>query len=70
MVVKILELIGVSEKNFEDAVNEAVRRSSKTIKNISGVDVVGQSVRVKDGQIREYRVHCKIAFAVEEDSLA
>jgi flavin-binding protein dodecin len=65
MVVKIIELIGVSEKNFEDAVNEAVRRASQTVKNISGVDIVGQSVTVKDGRIGEYRVHCKVAFAVE-----
>jgi len=66
MVVKIIELIGISKKDFEDAVGEAVRRSSKTVKNISGVDVVGQSCKVEKGKITEYKAHVKVAFVVEE----
>ena len=67
MVVKIMELIGISNKNFEDAVNSAVQQASRTIRNISGVDIAGQSVKIRDGKISEYRVHCKIAFVVEEE---
>ena len=47
-VGKIIELVGTSSRGFEDAINEAVRRSSRTVKNIRGVDVVGQKVIVKD----------------------
>lgn len=65
MVIKIIELIGVSPKSFEDAVNEAVMRASKTVKNISGVDIIGQSVKVKDGKVAEYRVNVKLAFLVK-----
>ncbi len=42
MVVKVVELIGVSSSSFEDAVQQAVKRSSKTVKHNTGVDVVGQ----------------------------
>lgn len=66
MVIKVIELIGVSQKNFEDAITSAVHRSKKTVKNITGVDVVGQSARVKDGEVTEYRVHLKVAFVVED----
>lgn len=66
MVVKIIEVIGVSDESFEGAVRSAVERSSKTLKNISGVDVIGQSARVKDGKVTEYRANLKIAFVVEE----
>lgn len=66
MVVKVLELIGVSDKSYEDAIDQAVVRASKTIKNITGVDVVGQSARVRDGKVAEYRANLKIAFVVEE----
>lgn len=65
MVVKVIELIGVSSKSFEDAVNTAVERASKTIKNITGIDVLGQSVKVKDGKVAEYRVNLKMAFVIE-----
>ncbi len=66
MVVKIIELIGVSPKSFEDAVSQAVIRASKTVKNISGVDVIGQSAKVKGGKVAEFRVNLKVAFVVED----
>jgi dodecin len=64
-VGKIIELVGTSGRGFEDAINEAVRRSSKTVKNIRGVDVVGQKAIVKDGKVVEYRVNLKLSFGVE-----
>ncbi len=66
MVVKVVELIGVSSSGFEDAVQQAVKRASKTVKHITGVDVVGQSAKVMDGKVNEYRAHLKIAFVVED----
>jgi len=64
LVGKIIELVGTSSRGFEDAINEAVRRSSRTV-NISGVDVVGQKAIVKDGKVIEYRVNLKLSFGVE-----
>jgi dodecin len=64
-VAKIIELVGTSSRGFEDAINEAVKRSSKTVKNIRGVDVVGQKATVKDGKVTEYRVNLKLSFGVE-----
>ncbi|MDD5251287.1 MAG: dodecin family protein [Patescibacteria group bacterium] len=66
MVIKVIELIGVSEKSFEEAVREAVRRATKTVKNITGVDIVGQTCHVEKGEVTEFRVNVKIAFVVEE----
>ncbi len=64
LVGKIIELVGTSSRGFEDAINEAVRRSSRTV-NIRGVDVVGQKAIVKDGKVIEYRVNLKLSFGVE-----
>ena len=64
-VGKIIELVGTSSRGFEDAINEAVKRSAKTVKSIRGVDVVGQKVIVKDGKVAEYRVNLKLSFGVE-----
>ncbi len=57
--------MGTSDRGFEDAINEAVRRSSKSIRNIRGVDVVGQKAIVKNGKVVEYRVNLKLSFGVE-----
>ena len=64
-VGKIIELVGTSSRGYEDAINEAVKRSSRTVKNIRGVDVVGQKAIVKDGKVTEYRVNLKLSFGVE-----
>lgn len=63
--MKIVELIGCSGKSFDDAVNEAFNRARKTIRGITGMKVVGQSVKVENNKIREYRVNLKVSFKVE-----
>ena len=65
-VVKIIELVGSSTESWQDAVEKAVERALKTIRNIRGVDVVGWTAKVRDGKIVEYRANIKISFTVEE----
>ena len=64
-VGKVIELVGTSDRGFEEAINEAVRRSSKTIRNVRGVDVVSQKAVVKNGKVVEYRVNLKLSFGVD-----
>ncbi len=66
-VVKIIELVGVSSESFSGAVRNAVSEASKTIRGITGVDVIQSSAKVQDGQITEYHVNVKIAFPVERE---
>ena len=63
--VKIIELLGISDESWEKAVETAVKEASKTIRNITGVDVVGWKAEVKDGKIVAYKANVKIAFLVE-----
>ena len=52
--VKVLELVGVSDKSWDDAVHNALKEASKTLRGISGVDVLRKTGKVKDGKIVEY----------------
>ena len=63
--VKVIEIIGVSEKSFEDAVGIAVAKASESVKGITGVEVVSQTARVEDGKVIRYAAACKLAFAVK-----
>ena len=65
-VIKVVELVGTSPTSWEDAARNAVAEAAKTVRNISGLDVVNQTATVKDGNIAEYRANVKIAFVVEE----
>jgi flavin-binding protein dodecin len=64
-IVKIIDLIGSSDKSWSDAAKQAVAQASQTIRGINGIDVVSSSATVKDGEISEYRVTVRIAFPVE-----
>ncbi|MGZ8753956.1 MAG: dodecin family protein [Acidimicrobiia bacterium] len=63
--IKILEIIGISEKSFDDAVSQAVTKASETIQGITGVEVTSQTARVKDGKVTQYHATVKLAFAVK-----
>jgi flavin-binding protein dodecin len=66
-VVKMIELVGTSNKGLQDAVEETVREASKTLRNLVGVDVLGWTGRIQGGKIVEYRSNVKISFLVEEN---
>jgi dodecin len=65
-IVKILELVGSSEKSFSDAVRNAVKTASETVRGIQGVEVIGSNATVDNGELTNYKVHCKIAFLIEK----
>ena len=64
-VVKVIELVGSSPESFSDAVRNAVSIASESIRNITGVEVLGSNADVDGGNITIYKVNCKIAFLVE-----
>ena len=65
-VVKVIELVGSSPQSFSDAVRNAVKTASETIRNIRGVEVVSSNADVgEDGELTLYKVNVKIAFLVE-----
>jgi flavin-binding protein dodecin len=63
-VVKVIEVIGLSEKSWDDAIEKALERTANTVENIVGIDVVGMKGTVKNNKIVEYKAHVKIAFIV------
>jgi flavin-binding protein dodecin len=66
-VLKVIELVGTSPNSWEEATENAIEKAAETLRHITGADVVGQNVVVKDGDIVEYRVDVKVAFVVEGD---
>lgn len=62
--IKVIEVIGVSDTSFEDAVHRAVQKAAESVKGITGVEVVNMNAKVIDGRISQYRATCKLAFTV------
>ena len=64
---EIVELVGSSDKSWEDAAQTAIQEAVKTIRNVHAIEVLGKTAKVdpNTGNIKEYRVSIKLAFGVE-----
>jgi flavin-binding protein dodecin len=64
-VYKILELVGSSDKSIEAAIENAVSRASKTIREMKWFEVVQTRGHIEDGKIRHYQVALRVGFTLE-----
>lgn len=65
-VAKVIEITSVSAKSFEDAIEQGVKRVSKTMSNVEGAWVKEQKVHIEDGMITGYRVNLCVTFILED----
>ena len=63
--VKILEIIGTSSKGTDDAIQNAVARASKTLKNLDWFEVIETRGHLVNGKIGHFQVTLKIGFRLE-----
>ena len=64
-VAKVVTIIGSSPDGFAEAANAAVQEAARTIRGITGADVISMSAEVQGDRITEYRTTVNIAFTVE-----
>ena len=64
-VVKVVTIIGQSPESFAKAADAAVQEAGKTLRGITGADVVSMSAQVEGDRITMYRTTVNIAFGVE-----
>ena len=64
-VAKVVTIIGSSPESFAKAADVAVQEAAKTLRGISGAQVVSMSAEVEGDRISLYRTTVNIAFAIE-----
>ncbi|HEY9186132.1 MAG TPA: dodecin family protein [Salegentibacter sp.] len=64
--VKIIEVIASSETSFDDAVKNALKEASKSVKNIKSIFVKEMHAHVDNNQITSYAVNAKVSFTVKK----
>jgi flavin-binding protein dodecin len=65
-VARVTELSATSQTGFEDAINQAVARATKTLRGVEGAWVKDMNVLIEDGNITGYKVNVEITFMLEE----
>jgi flavin-binding protein dodecin len=65
-VARVTEITATSSESFDAALNEGVKRASKTLKNIKGAWVKEQEVIIEEGEISQYLVKLKVTFVLDD----
>jgi flavin-binding protein dodecin len=64
-VARVTQIIGASPHSWEDAVRNALERANKTLRGITGIEVLKENAAVEDGKIAEYRAMVQVTFVLE-----
>ncbi|MBV9009741.1 MAG: dodecin domain-containing protein [Verrucomicrobia bacterium] len=64
-IYKKLELVGSSHESIEAAVQNALTRAQKTIRNMRWLELVETRAHIEDGRIDHWQVTVKIGFTLE-----
>ena len=65
-VYKLIELTGTSPTSIEDAVDKAIKRAHKTIKNLCWFQVAETRGNINKGKVDHWQVTIKVGFNVED----
>lgn len=65
-VYKVIEVVGMSEKSWEDAAKIAIQKVDKTLRDIRIAEVVDMDMRLEDNRIVAYRTRLKVSFKFDD----
>ncbi len=64
-VYKVIELVGTSTESWEKAATAAVKRASKSLRNLRVAEVLELDMVIKEGKVEAYRAKLKVSFKYE-----
>jgi flavin-binding protein dodecin len=64
-VYKIVEVVGVSEKSWEEAGRNAVETAADSLRDLRVAEVIKMDMKVKDGKVAAFRTRVSLSFKYE-----
>ena len=68
-VYKIIDLVGTSEKSWEEAAKNAVDTASQSLRELRIAEIEKLDMTVENGKVTAYRARVKLSFKVQSDRL-
>jgi len=65
-VARVTKIVGSSPRSWQEAVNEALKRANKTLRNLTGLQLLEQKAKIENGKIIEYRATVEVTFILED----
>jgi dodecin len=66
-VYRIIQVAGSSEKGIENAIQNAVGRASRTLRQVGWFEVLETRGHVEDRKVAHYQVTLKVGFTLEDE---
>ena len=67
-VYKVVELVGTSEKSWEDAAKNAVETAGKSLKALRIAEIRELDLKIENGKVVAYRAKVNLSFKYESGS--
>jgi len=64
-MLKVIEVLAESDKNWEDAASQAVTRASKSVHDIKSIYIKDMEAKVENNKITKYRINANISFLLD-----
>jgi flavin-binding protein dodecin len=64
-VYKVIELVGTSTESWEKAAAAAVKRASKSLRDLRIAEIVQLDMSLNEGKVESYRAKIKVSFKFE-----
>jgi dodecin len=65
-IYRVIEIVGTSEQSISDAINNAITRAHKTLRNLRWFEVIRTSGHIAGGKVRHYQVTLSVGFTMED----
>ena len=63
----IVELVGTSDKSWEEAAKLAVETAAQTLRDLRVAEVIRLDMTVEDGKVNQYRARVNVSFKYEKE---
>jgi len=64
-MLKVIEVLAESDKSWEDAAQQAVTKTAKTVHSVKSIYIKNFEATVDNGKLKKYRVNAKISFVLD-----
>ena len=64
-VARVTKITASSSKSFQDATQEGLERATKSLRGVTGFEVLSLKGKVENGKVTEYRATLEVTFILE-----
>ena len=68
-VYKVIELVGTSEKSWEEAAKTAVETAGRSLKELRIAEISKLDLKIENGKVVAYRARVRLSFKIEQTTI-